>query len=84
MVVGKDRQEGEPLGMLLGGWMLENRVLLSAGGHQVAARSSRQGKDLTCKMCPPRCCSKTSETSAMGPRWPGAGDRGRGEARACG
>lgn len=65
------------------GWMLEKSVLLSGGGHQVAARSSRQGGGLTCKMCPPRCCSKTSETNATGPLWPGAADTGRGEAGAC-
>lgn len=54
------------------------------GGHQVAARSSRKGRGLTCKMCPPRCCSKISETRATEPLRPGAGDRGTGEAGACG
>lgn len=54
------------------------------GGHQVAARSSRKGRGLTCKMCPPSCCSKISETNATGPLRPGAGDRGTREAEGCG
>lgn len=50
--------------------------------HQMAAQNSQLGRDLTCRMCPPRCCSKTSETRATGPRRPGAADRGNRRVRA--